>query len=199
MVPRVDVGIDQTTPGTTNLVALTAETTKAIGVVRAADGAGNLLTSTGQALDVNIKSGTPAVGPNTESVSSPVVFPTDMRAARVSQDCNTLLNGNVAATPVTVGIIASTSGVTQLVAFVAAKKIRVLAMVLTVNGAVNPKLQSHTTTATATGLFYCAAAGDGIVLPYNPFGHFDTIAGEALDINLSGAVAVGGTLTYVAL
>lgn len=39
------VGIDQTTPGTTNLVALTAETTKAIGVVRNSDGAGNLLTS----------------------------------------------------------------------------------------------------------------------------------------------------------
>lgn len=39
------VKIDQTTPGTTNLVALTAETTKAIGVVRNSDGAGNLLTS----------------------------------------------------------------------------------------------------------------------------------------------------------
>lgn len=39
------VGIDQTTPGTTNLVALTAETTKAIGVVRTADGSGNLLPS----------------------------------------------------------------------------------------------------------------------------------------------------------
>lgn len=50
-------GIDQTTPGTTNLVALTAETTKVIGVVRTADGAGNLLTSTTNALDVNIKSG----------------------------------------------------------------------------------------------------------------------------------------------
>lgn len=39
------VGIDQTTPGTTNLVALTAETTKVIGVTRTADGAGNLLTT----------------------------------------------------------------------------------------------------------------------------------------------------------
>lgn len=39
------VSIDQTTPGTTNLVALTAETTKVIGVVRNSDGAGNLLTS----------------------------------------------------------------------------------------------------------------------------------------------------------
>lgn len=51
------VGIDQTTPGTTNLVALTAETTKVIGVVRTADGSGNLLTSTANALDINIKSG----------------------------------------------------------------------------------------------------------------------------------------------
>jgi len=36
---------------------LSAETTKVIGVVRTADGSGNLLTSTGNALDVNIKSG----------------------------------------------------------------------------------------------------------------------------------------------
>lgn len=49
------VSIDQTTPGTTNLVALTAETTKVIGVVRNADGSGNLLTSTGNALDINLK------------------------------------------------------------------------------------------------------------------------------------------------
>jgi len=47
------VGIDPTT----NLVSLSAETTKVIGVVRTADGSGNLLTSTGNALDVNIKSG----------------------------------------------------------------------------------------------------------------------------------------------
>jgi len=39
------VGIDQTTPGTTNLVALTPETTKVIGVTRTADGSGNLLTT----------------------------------------------------------------------------------------------------------------------------------------------------------
>lgn len=54
-------GIDQTTPGTTNLVALTAETTKVIGVTRTSDGSGNLLSSTGNALDVNIK--TPATLP----------------------------------------------------------------------------------------------------------------------------------------
>lgn len=36
---------------------LAAETTKVIGVTRSADGAGNLLTSTSNALDINIKSG----------------------------------------------------------------------------------------------------------------------------------------------
>ena len=36
---------------------LSAETTKVIGVVRIADGSGNLLTSTSNALDINIKSG----------------------------------------------------------------------------------------------------------------------------------------------
>lgn len=36
---------------------LSAETTKVIGVTRTADGAGNLVTSTGNALDINIKSG----------------------------------------------------------------------------------------------------------------------------------------------
>lgn len=36
---------------------LSAETTKVIGVTRTADGSGNLITSTGNALDINIKSG----------------------------------------------------------------------------------------------------------------------------------------------
>lgn len=49
------VSIDQTTPGTTNLVSLTAETTKVIGVTRTADGSGNLITSSTNALDVNLK------------------------------------------------------------------------------------------------------------------------------------------------
>lgn len=56
------VAISQATPGTTNLVALTAETTKVIGVVRTADGSGNLLTSTGSALDVNLKTSSITLG-----------------------------------------------------------------------------------------------------------------------------------------
>ena len=73
-------GIDQTTPGTTNLVALTAETTKVIGVTRNADGSGNLLTSTANALDINIKSGVNANGSATSLNSAPVVIASDQAA-----------------------------------------------------------------------------------------------------------------------
>ena len=44
--------------------SLNAETTKVIGVVRTADGSGNLLTSTGNALDVNLKTGSIPSGTN---------------------------------------------------------------------------------------------------------------------------------------
>lgn len=40
------------------------------------------------------------------------------------------------------------------------------------------------------------AQNGGYVLPLNPADWFQTNTGEALDINLSAAVAVGGSLTY---
>lgn len=93
-------------------------------------------------------------------------------------------------------IVASASGVTTIVALVSSKKIRVVAMQLVANAAVNIKWQSHVTPTDLTGLAYLAANG-GYVFGYNPAGWFQTISGEALDINLSAAVAVGGSLTYV--
>lgn len=100
-------------------------------------------------------------------------------------------------TPKFAKIAASSSGAATVVAAVTSKKIRVLQFYLTGNGAVNANFQSHTTTATATGLVYIAAAGGGVSVPFSPLGSFETVAGEALDINLSGAVAVGGHLVYV--
>ncbi len=52
---------------------LAAETTKVIGVVRLADGAGNLLTSTGGKIDTNIAAGVNANGRATPNNSAPVV------------------------------------------------------------------------------------------------------------------------------
>lgn len=109
-----------------------------------------------------------------------------------------IMNGVTALVPQFAVITASSSGVTNVVAAVTSKKIRVLAFVLTSNAAVNAKFQSHVTPTDLTGLLYMGASG---VLPgaYNPKGHFQTLSGEALDINLSGAVTVGGWMIYVAL
>jgi len=93
-------------------------------------------------------------------------------------------------------IVASASGATQIVAAVTSKKLRVLSLAVVANAAVNVKFQSQVTPTDLTGLHYLAANG-GFVLPFNPIGWFETIAGERLDINLSAAVAVGGSISYV--
>lgn len=119
-------------------------------------------------------------------------------AAKVNatNETSQVSNGGVQLTPKFAKIVASSSGATTIVALVATKKIRVLAYKVIANAAVNVKWQSHVTPTDLTGLSYFAA-NCGEVLPYNPLGWFETISGEALDINLSGAVAVGGHLTYI--
>ena len=107
-----------------------------------------------------------------------------------------LYNGTTSVTPQYAAITASSSGTTTIVAAVNGQKIYVLRWSLSSNGTVNVKWQSHTTTANATGLHYLtqfAAAGGA----WCPAGIFATTAGEALDLNLSASIAVGGELTYV--
>jgi hypothetical protein len=108
-----------------------------------------------------------------------------------------IYNGSgIELTPKFAAISASGSGNNTLVAAVTGKKIRVLAMALVANAAVNAKLQSSAGGTDLTGLFYLAANG-GFVLPYNPVGWCETVAAALLNLNLSGAVAVGGCLMYV--
>ena len=109
---------------------------------------------------------------------------------------NSVMNGTTALTPKFAKIVASSSGATQVVAAVSLKKIRVIGVVLLANAAVNVKFQSHTTPTDLTGLAYFGDKG-GFAPGYIPKGHFETLVGEALDINLSGAVAVGGWLIYL--
>lgn len=128
-----------------------------------------------------------------------VALPTDQITLSVAADTAKLANGasGTYLTPKFQKITASLSGATTVVAAVTSKKIRVLAWDVVVNAAVNFKWQSHVTPTDITGLYYMAGQGNGVARGYNPLGYFETIAGEALDINLSGAVAVGGVLTYV--
>lgn len=117
---------------------------------------------------------------------------TDSIAAALAVDA--LMNGLTALSPLFASITASASGATTIVSAVASKKIRVHGIILVCTTAVTVKLQSHTTTATATGTMPFGANGG--VATFIPVGCFDTVAGEALDIVLGGAVAVGGQLVY---
>lgn len=114
----------------------------------------------------------------------------------VSQQTDALMNGLTALTPLFAKISASASGANTLVAAVASKQIRVLQFTLVTAGAVNVKFQSHVTPTDLTGLMDFSANG-GISAPFCPVGLFQTVSGEALDLNLSAAVNVGGWLVYV--
>jgi hypothetical protein len=91
-------------------------------------------------------------------------------------------------------IVASASGATAVVAAVTGKAILVLSYVLIANAAVNVKFQSAG--LDLTGLLYLGANG-GAAPGEAAHGHFRTLASQALNINLSAAVAVGGHLSYV--
>jgi hypothetical protein len=165
-----------TQSGTWNTNAtLGAETTKKIGVV-GIDPA--QLSALGQAA----------------SAASVSIVPANDYGVPLATD--KMFAGTTALTPLFAPIAVSASGANTIVALVSSKKIRVLSMKVTANGAVNGKWQSSTA-GDKTGLSYFAAAGDGEVLPFNPVGWFETAAGESLILNLSAAVAVGGHLTYV--
>lgn len=114
----------------------------------------------------------------------------------VTLESNSMNVAGASVTPLFATIAASTSGVSTLVALVAAKRIRVLAISLVANAAVNAKFQSSVTPTDITGLYYLAANG-GFILPFNQAGWFQTVSGEALTINLSAAIAVGGSITYI--
>ena len=93
-------------------------------------------------------------------------------------------------------ISASAAGATQVVAAVTGKKICPIGYVCTAAGSVNWKFQSAGTDK--TGLLYHGGKGEGEA-PVAPPGAWLWEGGvnEALNINLSGAVAVGGHLQYV--
>ena len=97
-------------------------------------------------------------------------------------------------------VTASPSGVTTIVPAPTnpALQIVVLDIAVTHSASVNWNLQSHVTTAVATGLFY-GTAGPPISLGDSNNGIFAARPGEALDINLSTAAAVGGAITFVVL
>lgn len=126
---------------------------------------------------------------NDAQIAAPLPTQTTIESTQMS-DVGTII------TPKFVAITASTSGNNTLLAAVTAKKIRVLALWLTSNGTVNAKFQSGAGGTDITGLAYLVV-NTGMVLPFNPVGWFETGSNTLLNLNLSAAIAVGGSLVYV--
>jgi hypothetical protein len=93
-------------------------------------------------------------------------------------------------------INASTSGNTTVVAAVASKRIYIISMEFLCAGAVTVEWQSN-----AGGTVICKGQAfpdnGGKVLPFNPGGWGATEAGQLLNVNLSAAVQVSGSIQYV--
>jgi hypothetical protein len=105
-----------------------------------------------------------------------------------------LINGTLL-TPKFAVISASSSGDNAVVAAVVSKKIRVLSYDLAAAADVTAKWKSGAATD-LSGPKPFGAKG-GMVKNFSPAGHLETASGEALNLNLNGAVAVGGELTYI--
>ena len=82
-----------------------------------------------------------------------------------------------------------------LVSGQANRKIRVLNGLVVAAGAVTMQLKSNNN-SDLTGPLALAANG-GFQVPQAGIGNFETLTGEALTVNLSSAISIGGWLTYV--
>lgn len=104
------------------------------------------------------------------------------------------------AEPVRVAISAASSGNNTLVAAAGASNIiRVTSMFFTANGTVSMRLEDGADGGGAlgalTGLMDFVAY-TGMSLPHNPNGWFETTANTLLNMELSAAIEVAGSLTY---
>jgi hypothetical protein len=179
-------------PVTDNGGSLTVDGTVAIsGTVAVTDNSGSLTVDNGGTFAVQAaQSGSWTVTVNALPAGTNLIG-----QVSASSETGTVYSGTTALTPKFAAISASSSGDNTVVAAVTSKKIRVLRWDLTSNGAVNAKWKSATA-GDKTGLYYLTQFA-GVGGSFCPVGLFETASGEALVVNLSAAVAVGGVLTYV--
>lgn len=117
-------------------------------------------------------------------------------------ETSTIYNGTTALTPKFANIACASSGNNTIVSAVSGKKIRVLSCALVVSAATNIYFVDSAGSPIAvfgdsTNKVNLAANG-GFILPFNPVGWFETSTTNVnLNLNLSGANAVGGSITYI--
>jgi len=94
-------------------------------------------------------------------------------------------------------IDAASSGNNTLVAAVTGKKIRVLAVAMTMTGtAVTIRFEDGAGGTALTGQMQ-PTQGQTVTLPFNPVGWFETSAATLLNLELGGAQSVDGVLVYI--
>ena len=113
--------------------------------------------------------------------------------ARTAPSTGVIYEGVVPLTVKSAPISLTASG--DLVLAVAGKRIRVLALALTMTVKTTIKFQANAATD-LTGAFPCGVDG-GFVLPLNEHGWFTTTDGHKLNAVLGAASNVGGVLTYI--
>jgi len=107
-----------------------------------------------------------------------------------------IYDGTTLLVPQHARIYTSTSGDHDIVDAVEGKSIVVIALNFISAGDVVVNFLSTTTASYLAGP-YTLFAGTGISMNENKYGHFKTVAGEALNMNTDAAIAVGGCLTYI--
>lgn len=101
------------------------------------------------------------------------------------------------AAPAFAKIDAASSGDNTIVAAQGSgTKIRVLSLFLVSAGTVTTRFESGASGTALTGQMNLVTNG-GFVLPYNPNGWFECADNQLLNLELSGAISVDGSLTYV--
>jgi hypothetical protein len=181
--------------GTQGTVTLISSANIAVGVTAASVSPSSLQPALVVAISPNSVN---ANGQSSAGGSAPVVLAYDA-VNRFANDTGIIFNSSTAITPAFAVITASSmGGGNSVVALSSAKRIRVIAVNLTAAGTVNAKWQSGSSGTDITGLSYLVANA-GFILPYNPVGWFQTASSEALHLNLSASIAVGGHITYIAV
>ncbi len=100
-----------------------------------------------------------------------------------------------ALTPKYLAVDVNSSGDNTLVAAVSGKKILVLGCVIVAAGAVNVRFEDGAGATALTGVINLTT-NSGFTLPLGLPGWFKTSTNTLLNLELSGATAVAGTLVY---
>lgn len=94
-------------------------------------------------------------------------------------------------------VSAASNGDNVVVSATGGKKIRVISGAIVASGSVNVQFLDGTPGGGALTGVMNFVSNSGVQIPYAPSGNFQTSVGNALVLNLSGAILVGGWITYL--